>query len=263
MRTVVICALLLSAVIVTGLIYTGTARATPAIGFVGTTVALGRFGDIDVFNQATANTGPNWMSMQKTQGDSDLYVQNNVWQPGGTTGWHSHPGHSLIIVTAGKVTDYESNDPGCKPTVYTKGMGFVDSGGDHVHNIRNESDEVASTVAVQLIPAGAARRNDRFTAVRLSACSCHAPVATPRMSRWYRARSSWMGTKSTSFNGNPLKFQWTIPRGSPSAAMLHGDTPTPSVQFSQGRGLYTFALTVTDSAGGASTDTVTVSFAGN
>jgi hypothetical protein len=263
MRTVVICAVLLSAVIVTGLIYTGTARATPAIGFVGTTIALGRFGDIDVFNQATAKSGPNWMSMQKTQGDSDLYVQNNVWQPGGTTGWHSHPGHSLIIVTAGTVTDYESNDPGCKPTVYTKGMGFVDSGGDHVHNIRNESDEVAGTVAIQLIPAGATRRIDAPQPSNCPVFPVTAAVATPKSVTVVSSEVQLDGTKSTSFDGNPLKFQWTIPRGSPSAAMLHGDTPTPSVQFSQGRGLYTFALTVTDSAGVSSTDTATVSFAGN
>jgi hypothetical protein len=89
-----------------------------------------------------------------------LYVQNNVWQPGGDTGWHSHPGHSLIIVTAGTVTDYESNDPDCKPSVYTQGMGFVDSGGDHVHLIRNEGTVPASTMAIQLIPANATRRID-------------------------------------------------------------------------------------------------------
>ncbi len=150
-------------------LYTGLARATPAVGFVGTTIALGRFGDIDVFNQQVLATnawrddgkGKNvWLSMQKTKGDSDVYVQNNVWQPGGDTGWHSHPGSSLIIVTAGTVTDYESDDPDCKPTVYTQGMGFVDAGGDHVHLIRNEGNVIASTMAVQLIPANAARRID-------------------------------------------------------------------------------------------------------
>ena len=49
--------------------------------------------------------------MQKTKGASDLYVQSNVWAPGGTTGWHTHPGHSLIIVTAGTVTAYDGDDP--------------------------------------------------------------------------------------------------------------------------------------------------------
>lgn len=156
------------AAVVTAL-YTGQAQATPAKGYVGTTIALGRFGDIDVFNQQVLPTNPwrgdehgqnIWLSMQKTKGASDLYVQNNVWQPGGDTGWHSHPGHSLIIVTAGTVTDYESNDPDCKPSVYTQGMGFVDAGGDHVHLIRNEGAVPASTMAIQLIPANAARRID-------------------------------------------------------------------------------------------------------
>jgi quercetin dioxygenase-like cupin family protein len=99
-----------------------------------------------------------WLSFQKTKGPSDLYVQNNTWIPGGSTGWHTHPGHSLIIVTAGKVTAYESDDPSCTPHEYAPGQGFVDPGGDHAHLIRNEGTVDAKTVAVQLVPAGAARR---------------------------------------------------------------------------------------------------------
>jgi hypothetical protein len=141
--------------------------ATPASGFVGTTLAVGRFRGFEVFNRVVLpNSSPGsyrknvWQSEQETKGLSDVYVQSNVWQPGGTTGWHTHPGHSLIIVTAGTVTAYEGDDPECKPHVYTQGMGFVDHGGDHVHIIRNEGDVAASTVAVQLIPAGAVRRID-------------------------------------------------------------------------------------------------------
>jgi uncharacterized cupin superfamily protein len=91
---------------------------------------------------------------------SDLYVQKNVWRPGGSTGWHTHPGQSLVVVTEGTVTDYEGDDPECKPAVYTQGMAFVDPGGDHAHLIRNEGTSVAQTIAVQLIPEGAARRID-------------------------------------------------------------------------------------------------------
>jgi hypothetical protein len=141
--------------------------ATPASGFVGVTVVMGTFGDIDVFNHIIPpdfwkdrHKSDVWLSWQKTKGDSDLYVQMNTWQPGATTGWHSHPGHSLIIVTSGTVTDYESDDRHCAPHVYSKGMTFVDSGGDHVHMIRNETGVVATGYAVQLIPAGATRRID-------------------------------------------------------------------------------------------------------
>ena len=139
--------------------------ATTAEGYKSTLLAVGRFGEIDVSNsiphgQKTEDTVQLWLSLQKTNGLSNVYVQSNVWAPGGSTGWHSHPGHSLIIVTAGAVTDYEGHDPDCKPHVYKTGMGFVDPGGDHVHILRNEGDVEAKTIAVQLIPADAARRID-------------------------------------------------------------------------------------------------------
>lgn len=140
--------------------YVGKALATPSSGFMGSTIAVGRFGEFDVFNKLIPHGGNVWLSLQKTKGLSDAYVQSNVWQPGGHTGWHTHPGHSLIIVAAGTVTAYEGNDPTCKPSVYTQGMGFVDPGGDHVHLIRNEGTIPASTIAFQLLPAGAPRRID-------------------------------------------------------------------------------------------------------
>jgi quercetin dioxygenase-like cupin family protein len=162
--------LLGAAAAVMALAHADDARATPSSGFTASTLAKGQIGDIEVFNHLALDQPQAgherhrrdvWLSWQKTKGDSDLYVQSNTWQPGATTGWHSHPGHSLIIVTAGTVTAYEGDDPDCKPHVYTTGMSFVDPGGDHVHVIRNESsDTPASTVAVQLIPAGATRRID-------------------------------------------------------------------------------------------------------
>jgi len=148
--------------------YLAKAHATPAAGFSGTTLAVGRFGDIDINNHQIPSKPQNvpgpatpWLSFQKTKGLSDVYVQNNVWQPGGSTGWHTHPGHSLIIVTAGEVTAYEGDDTSCTPHTYTVGQGFVDEGGDHIHIIRNEGLVEARTVAVQVIPANAVRRIDK------------------------------------------------------------------------------------------------------
>src|SRR5687767_3596262 len=160
----------LIAVIVSAAAYVGNLMATPSSGFTASTLAVGRFGDIDVSNLVftDGDKGKPWLSFQKTKGPSDVYVQSNVWAPGGTSGWHTHPGHSLIIVTAGAVTAYESHDPTCTPQVYTQGMGFVDAGGDHVHMLRNEGTVEARTIAVQLIPAGATRR---FDAAASDACS--------------------------------------------------------------------------------------------
>src|SRR3954469_14722184 len=99
---------LLVALAACGVLYVGSVSATPAVGFVGTTIAKGRFESFETMNHALPDglRRHPWISMQKTKGASDLYVQNNVWSPGGSTGWHTHPGHSLIIVTAGTVTGY-------------------------------------------------------------------------------------------------------------------------------------------------------------
>ena len=160
MRRKLMWKMLLSAAIVVAALFTGNTPATPPSGFVGTTLAVGRFGEIDVFNHLIPQNGNIWLSWLKTKGSSDVYVQSNVWQPGGTTGWHTHPGHSLIVVTAGTVTAYEGDDSNCTPSVYTEGMGFVDPGGNHVHILRNEGTVEARTIAVQLIPADAVRRID-------------------------------------------------------------------------------------------------------
>jgi hypothetical protein len=154
---------LVSAVVVVALAlgaYAGTALATPGTGFSGTTIAKATYGDI--FSHV--HTVPAaWNELIQTKGASDLYVQQNTWQPGGSTGWHTHPGPSFVIVTEGSVTVYDGDDPACTPHVYTAGTAndsFVDAGGGHVHIIRNETGAVAKTVAVQLIPSGAVRRQD-------------------------------------------------------------------------------------------------------
>jgi hypothetical protein len=145
--------------------YAGNALATAPVNFSGTTLAKATFGEID----SHVVSEPGWQEMIKTHGNSDLYVQQNTWDPttcnGCTpsTGWHTHPGPSFVIVTQGSVTAYDGDDPTCTPHVYTAGTpnnAFVDPGDGHVHIIRDESGAVAKTIAVQLVPAGAVRRQD-------------------------------------------------------------------------------------------------------
>ena len=161
MRTKLMLVLFSAAIAVTGLYYAKPALATPGQGFTSTVLAQGQFGEINVFNQFIPPSAKNiWLSLQKTKGVSDGYVLVNVWQPGGSTGWHTHLGHTLIFVTAGAVTQYEGDDPTCTPHVYTAGMSFVDAGGDHVHLVKNEGTVVAQVIAVRLIPAGQPGRID-------------------------------------------------------------------------------------------------------
>jgi hypothetical protein len=147
-------------VVVGAAFYVGNVLATPGVGFSGITLAKATYGEIDSHVQTLP---ADWQEKIKTKGLSDLYVQQNTWQSGGSTGWHTHPGPSFVIVTQGTVTVYDSDDPACTPQVYTAGSAnnaFVDPGGGHVHLIRNETGDVAQSVAVQLIPAGAVRRQD-------------------------------------------------------------------------------------------------------
>jgi hypothetical protein len=131
---------------------------------------LGQFGELDTHVHRSADglsaTPADWQLMLKTKGLTDLHVQSNIWAPGSHTGWHTHPGPSLISITAGTLTVY---DESCRPRVFsargadaaaTPGSGFVDVGGGDVHLVRNEGSVEARAVAVQFIPAGAPRRID-------------------------------------------------------------------------------------------------------
>lgn len=133
----------------------GSALATPASGFVGTQVAKGLYQPMDVKADKTGK----WDLLLKTKDDSDIYVTRNAIAVDGQSGWHRHPGPSLITVTIGEIVAYESDNPLCTPTVYKAGEGFIDLG-DHAHLLRNESGAPAETVAVQFLPTGAVRRID-------------------------------------------------------------------------------------------------------
>jgi quercetin dioxygenase-like cupin family protein len=85
-------------------------------------------------------------------------LQNRI-APGGTFGWHCHPGPSLVIVKSGTATFYLAKDPTCTPHVVPAGSGFVDQGQD-VHVVRNEGTVALVTVVVSLVPAGFERRID-------------------------------------------------------------------------------------------------------
>jgi phospholipase C len=68
------------------------------------------------------------------------------------------------------------------------------------------------------------------------------------------------GTASTSANGQPLTYQWTVASSTLSAQISGAATATPTVTFLGGPGTYTFILTVTDTTGSTSSDTVSVTF---
>jgi quercetin dioxygenase-like cupin family protein len=135
-------------------VYAANAMATDPSGFRALQQWKGVFGEMDVHVGDT----PDWQVKLKTKGVSDVYVTRNAIDPGGHSGWHTHPGPSLIMVTVGEIVAYDGDDPTCTGTVYRAGEGFVDPGDGHVHLLRNETDAAAETVAFQILPQGAMRR---------------------------------------------------------------------------------------------------------
>jgi len=89
------------------------ARATPACNFSGTQLAMGTFpeGLLDLMCKDL----PGWDLKFKVKGDTDVYVFQNTWQPLGHTGWHTHPGPSLLFVISGQITAYDASDSPARP----------------------------------------------------------------------------------------------------------------------------------------------------
>ena len=133
----------------------GIVLATPSSGVTSTTIATGTLGPINLL----VKTG-SWMTQLRTKGKSTLSVVENDVAPGGTFGWHSHPGPSLIVVKSGTMTFYRGNDPTCKPEVYNAGQAFVDSGHD-VHIGLNRGTTEAVVIVTRLLPVGAPARIDQ------------------------------------------------------------------------------------------------------
>lgn len=140
----------------------GIALATNPVGVTSTTLAIGRFANIDANTKTDIDPGRRthfWKARIKTKGSTDVYILENRIAPGGSFGWHSHPGPSLVVVKSGALTLYRGDDPTCKPQVVEAGSGFVDDGGD-IHLVRNEGTVETVVYVTSLVPAGFARRID-------------------------------------------------------------------------------------------------------
>jgi len=148
-------AALLAGASVLGLEIGGPAQATPSSGFASTVTTASGVPDF-----ALKTLSATHQVRISTKGASDVHIVNNVVAPGGQSGWHTHPGPSIVIVRTGTATVYDGDDPTCTPHVYEAGSSFFDPGDGHVHLVRNENSVTLETVAFQIVPAGSARRID-------------------------------------------------------------------------------------------------------
>jgi hypothetical protein len=89
----------------------------------------------------------------------DIVNQRVTYAPGGFSGWHSHPGVVLVVITAGSVTRYASD---CTKTTYTVGQAFLELGRDQIIYVRNEGSTPAEVLATFIVPAGTANADLRI-----------------------------------------------------------------------------------------------------
>jgi quercetin dioxygenase-like cupin family protein len=129
-------------------------RFTAGVGFTSTPVGRGNLGE---FHVQSKNDG--YDVELKSHDNTDIAVANITVVPGGTSGWHSHPGPVLVVVKTGALTFYRADDPSCSPTLRPAGTSFIEEGGV-VHIARNEGAVDATTVATYFLPAAAAQRID-------------------------------------------------------------------------------------------------------
>ncbi len=87
----------------------------------------------------------------------DVSVVTMTLAPGGTTGWHRHPGVVLIAVAEGTGTHYSAD---CSSRTYSAGDVFVESGAEPAAVVRNETDGPFVITVTFMVPKGADLRID-------------------------------------------------------------------------------------------------------
>ncbi|HXV33796.1 MAG TPA: cupin domain-containing protein [Gaiellaceae bacterium] len=92
----------------------------------------------------------------KTKGRVDVFFQTGTFQPGGTSGWHSHSGIVIIAVKSGELTRYDKK---CRAVSFGAGESFVEHGGQPVL-VRNEGTEPAVIYSAYVLPDATLRRID-------------------------------------------------------------------------------------------------------
>ena len=85
------------------------------------------------------------------KGATDVLQTDLIFQPGGTTGWHTHPGPVVVIINTGALTEIDKE--GCR-IVHAAKTAFFEPPNE-VHNVINESGMVTDVYATFLSPTGA------------------------------------------------------------------------------------------------------------
>jgi Cupin domain len=130
----------------------GYIQATPPSGLSFSPVGRATLPE---FNVKRKDKALDWRIGLDADQPIDVATQVVTFQPGGFSGWHTHPGPVFFTVRTGRLTVYEGDDPSCTPLIFPAGTGAVEAGtGTHSHMVRNETDTVAEALVTYLVPVG-------------------------------------------------------------------------------------------------------------
>jgi quercetin dioxygenase-like cupin family protein len=91
---------------------------------------------------------------------SDVALAQITVNPGGSSGWHSHPGGAIVVVQQGSLTVYESVGSKCETTTYTAGQAFVERPGEVDQVINTGTIPYVLFVTFPRVPQGESARTD-------------------------------------------------------------------------------------------------------
>ena len=99
----------------------------------------------------------------------DTVFQQGTLQPGGSTGWHSHPGPAFVAFAQGEGTYYHAERSGCMAMTVTAGTGFSQMPTE-THVLRNLGSVPVVVYTLYVLPHGTPNSAIRTDQPQPSAC---------------------------------------------------------------------------------------------
>jgi quercetin dioxygenase-like cupin family protein len=91
---------------------------------------------------------------------TDVTMAQITVVPGGSSGWHSHPGGAIIIVKQGELTVYRAIGSQCQITTRSAGQAFVERPGEVDQVINTGTVPYVLYVTFPRVPQGDSARTD-------------------------------------------------------------------------------------------------------
>lgn len=120
----------------------GAALATTPMGFTTNVLARGSAGQLHAKHDGIRLTSRHGVS-------ADVAVATVTIDPGGSSGWHHHPGIVLVVVQSGTVSFYNKH---CRAEVHQAGETFIESS-DSPGLAKNTGTGTAVVEATFIVPA--------------------------------------------------------------------------------------------------------------